>query len=54
MLNKRMTFYKSWIIFLTDEELKEMKKMKKLLIIAPWTELDLSSDEKIRKEMRKE
>ena len=37
----------SWIMILTDEELKQMKKA---LMIAPWTELDLSFDEKIRNE----
>ena len=47
MLRRRCSFYISWIMIFTDEELKEMKK---LLIIAPWTELYLSGDEKIRNE----
>ena len=44
---KRMSFYKSWIMILTDEEVKEMKK---LLMITPWTELNLEGDDKIRNE----
>ena len=46
-----MTFYLSWIMFLTGEELKEMKNVLK---IAPWTKLDLEGDESIFLRMRRE
>ena len=47
----RMLVVTSWNKVLTDEKLKQMKK---LLIIAPWTELDLRSEEKTIIEEREE
>ena len=41
------SFFPSWIMTLTDYRLKGMKKV---LAIAPWTELSLSGDEKIKNE----
>ena len=46
-----MIFTISWIMILTGEELKEMKKV---LMIAPWTELNLKSDEQIINEERED
>ena len=43
MLKRRMIFNISWIMISTGEELKEMKNV---LAIAPWTELNLGGDEK--------
>ena len=45
MLKRTLTLYICWT--LTDEELKQMKKV---LMIAPWTALYLWGDEKIRNE----